>query len=94
MELVAWLLESDPSVRWQVLRDIAGATEGEVAAERARVGHGARLLAPQEPNGYRSNDECGEDQSRKPVFWSPVLLRLGRMVLSASQYGHVAEYPE
>ncbi|MGP4032739.1 hypothetical protein [Pseudarthrobacter sp. 1C304] len=48
MALVDWLLDSDPSVRWQVLRDLAGPPAGDVAAERARVateGWGARLLA-------------------------------------------------
>src|SRR5215510_9168781 len=49
-----WLLESDPSIRWQVLRDLAEAPADEVAAERARVaveGAGARLLALQAPDG-------------------------------------------
>jgi hypothetical protein len=30
-----WLLDSDPSIRWQVLRDVVGAPEAEVVAERA-----------------------------------------------------------
>ena len=49
-----WLLDSDPSVRWQVLRDVVGAPEEEVAAERARVateGTAARLLAMQASDG-------------------------------------------
>lgn len=48
MELMGWLLDSDPAIRWQVLRDLVRAPEGEVAAERARVareGWGGRLLA-------------------------------------------------
>ncbi len=52
--LTEWLLDSDPSIRWQVLRDLVGASEGEVAAERARVateGLGARLLAMQGSDG-------------------------------------------
>ena len=52
--VVRWLLDSDPSVRWQALRDLTGASAEEVAAERARVatkGVGARLLALQQPNG-------------------------------------------
>jgi hypothetical protein len=32
-----WLLDSDPAVRWQVLRDLTGASPDKVAAERARV---------------------------------------------------------
>jgi len=49
-----WLLDSDPSVRWQVLRDLTGAPAKAVAAERARVateGTGARLLALQGTDG-------------------------------------------
>jgi len=49
-----WLLDSDPSIRWQVLRDLTDAPAGEVAAERARVareGVGARLLALQAADG-------------------------------------------
>ncbi|MBA2559378.1 MAG: hypothetical protein H0V07_05725 [Propionibacteriales bacterium] len=48
MTVLDWLLESDPSIRWQALRDLAGAPADVVTAERARVateGWGARLLA-------------------------------------------------
>ena len=54
MTVIDWLLDSDPSVRWQVLRDLTGAPEDQVAAERARVateGLGARLLALQAADG-------------------------------------------
>ena len=53
-EVVGWLLDADPSIRWQVLRDLADASPGEVEAERARVareGWGAGILALQEPDG-------------------------------------------
>jgi hypothetical protein len=49
-----WLLESDPAIRWQALRDLADAPAEVVAAERARVateGWGARLLALQGEDG-------------------------------------------
>jgi hypothetical protein len=52
--VTAWLLDSDPSIRWQVMRDLTGAPADEVAAERARVaseGAGARLLALQGADG-------------------------------------------
>ncbi len=52
--LIRWLLDSDPSIRWQVMRDLIGAPADEVAAERARVateGAGARLLALQGADG-------------------------------------------
>ena len=52
--LIEWLLDSDPSIRWQVMRDLTDAPAAEVAAERARVareGWGAHLLAAQDTDG-------------------------------------------
>ena len=52
--VIKWLLDSDPAIRWQVLRDLADASPEDVAAERAKVateGWGAKLLARQAPNG-------------------------------------------
>ena len=52
--VIRWLLDSDPSIRWQVMRDLTGASADEVAAERARVateGWGARLLSLQGDDG-------------------------------------------
>ncbi len=52
--IIRWLLDTDPSIRWQVLRDLTGAPSEAVAAERMRVaseGWGARLLALQAPGG-------------------------------------------
>jgi len=49
-----WLLDSDPAIRWQVLRDLEGAPADVVAAERAKVateGWGAQLLALQREDG-------------------------------------------
>jgi hypothetical protein len=49
-----WLLDSDPSIRWQVMGALTGASAAEVATERARVateGVGAKLLALQTPDG-------------------------------------------
>ncbi len=37
MDVLAWLLGSDPAIRWQVMRDLTEAPEDLVAAERARV---------------------------------------------------------
>ena len=54
MNVIDWLLDSDPSVRWQVMRDLTDAPAHEITAERARVateGAGARLLALQADNG-------------------------------------------
>jgi hypothetical protein len=49
-----WLVDSEPAIRWQALRDLADAPTEAVAAERARVaaeGWGARLLALQGEDG-------------------------------------------
>src|SRR5438067_6842411 len=54
MVVLDWMLDSDPSIRWQALRDLADAPAEVVAAERARVaveGWGARLLALQGEDG-------------------------------------------
>ena len=54
MTVIDWLLDSDPSIRWQVMRDLTGAPATQVAAERARVateGVGARLLSEQADDG-------------------------------------------
>ncbi len=52
--VIQWLLDSDPSIRWQAMRDLLDAPAEAVAAERARVateGWGARLLALQGADG-------------------------------------------
>ena len=52
--VIQWLLDSDPSIRWQVMRDLTDAPDEEVASERAKVateGWGARLLAHQGADG-------------------------------------------
>jgi hypothetical protein len=57
--VIQWLLDSDPSIRWQTMRDLTGAPDEQLAAERARVateGWGARLLARQEANGRWGGD--------------------------------------
>src|SRR5215471_18438943 len=59
--VVQWLLQGDPAIRWQVLRDLVNASETETATERARVEHegwGARLLALRAPDGLWANGAC------------------------------------
>jgi hypothetical protein len=54
VNVIDWLMDSDPAIRWQVMRDLNESPEDVVAAERARVageGWGARLLALQQPHG-------------------------------------------
>lgn len=59
MDTVLWLLDSDPSIRWQVMRDLTDEPAEAVAVERARVateGWGARLLALQRADGQWGTD--------------------------------------
>ena len=59
--MIDWLLDGDPAIRWQVLRDLTDAPPDEVAAERARVEHdgwGARLLAVEDPDGLWAGGAC------------------------------------
>jgi hypothetical protein len=61
--VIAWLLDSDPAIRWQVMRDLTDAPAGEVAAERAKItteGWGAELLSNQ-----------GTDGSWAGAAWNP-----------------------
>jgi hypothetical protein len=55
MSVIEWLLDSDPSIRWQVMRDLIGESDATVARERSRVaaeGWGARLLDLQGADGH------------------------------------------
>jgi hypothetical protein len=54
MPVIDWLLDSDPSIRWQVMRDLTHGQPDVIAAERSRIaseGWGARLIALQAPDG-------------------------------------------
>jgi hypothetical protein len=61
MDCVDWLLDSDPAIRWQVLRDLLDAPADVVAAERARTvneGWCARLLDLQGADGQWAGGAC------------------------------------
>jgi hypothetical protein len=54
LDVIAWLLDSDPSIRWQVMRDLLDVPASEWMAERAKVeteGWGAKLLSCQDEDG-------------------------------------------
>ncbi|SDA84933.1 hypothetical protein SAMN03159448_03670 [Sinorhizobium sp. NFACC03] len=54
LPVIDWLLASDPSIRWQVMRDLLDAPEPVWRAERAKVeteGWGSRLLSHQDDDG-------------------------------------------
>src|SRR5512147_3077685 len=53
--VIKWLLDSDPSIGWQVMRDLTKEADEVVATERAQIatdGWGAHLLALQAPEGH------------------------------------------
>jgi hypothetical protein len=57
--VIKWLLDSDPSIRWQVMRHLTKERKEIVVAERQRVaieGWGAQLLALQGPDGKWDGD--------------------------------------
>lgn len=59
--MLQWLLDSDPAIRWQALRDLTDAPAEVVANERARVaveGWGAKLLASQGGDGQWAGGAC------------------------------------
>ena len=78
--LAAWLLDSDPTLRWQVERDLVGAPSEVWEATRARIAHegyGARLLQLQEgdgqwaggayfPGGFRFDEPDPADEGGQP----------------------------
>jgi hypothetical protein len=64
-----WLLDADPAIRWQVMRDLLGKSKKAVELERRKLAHegwGARLLNAQDPKGTWAGG-----QSLTPVFIRP-----------------------
>ena len=85
MDVQAWLLDSDPAVRWQVLQHLTDASAEQVLAERDRVGTqgwGARLLALQGADGqwdggtyWPQHDDDPDGQPWTATTYSLLLLR-------------------
>ena len=64
MDVLDWLLDSDHSIRWQVMRDLTHEPADVIAAERSRVatvGWGARLLALQGNDGLWAGTAWSHD---------------------------------
>ena len=75
MSVIDWLLNSDPAIRWQAMRDLTDAPADRVAAERARVateGWGARLLALRREDGLW---HTGTSDSEWPSLLALSMLR-------------------
>ena len=74
--ILQWLLDSDPSIRWQVMQDLGDEPAEVVAAERSRVashGWGAQVLSQQRPDGHWG-DGIATPHWRTNLF-IPLLLR-------------------
>ncbi len=75
MDAIDWLLDSDPAIRWQAMRDLTDASPQAVAAERAgvpREGVGAEILACRGPDGSWHRDG---DPDWLPTLFTMQLLR-------------------
>jgi hypothetical protein len=74
-DLVVWLLEGDPSIRWRVHRDLLGSSASTVRNERAKIaaeGWGAKLISLQDPDGRWG----GGDYTPKWISTTYTLLHL------------------
>lgn len=72
-ETIKWLLDGDPAIRWQTLRDLVGAVESTVERERKRVardGWGARLLARQDSDGKWAGGQSSDGGLYSPKWIS------------------------
>src|SRR5437867_11132828 len=70
---VQWLLDGDPAIRWQVLRDLLGAPERTVERERRKVereGWGGRLLARQDARGIWAGGQSPDSGLYSPKWTS------------------------
>jgi hypothetical protein len=73
--VLKWLLDSDPAIRWQAMRDLTDASPDAIAAERSRIaneGWGAELLARQSPAGNFGDPK--EDRGQLVSLYSLVVL--------------------
>src|SRR4051794_36604908 len=77
MNTLDWLLDWDPAVRWQAMRDLTGASPAAISGERTRVAHegiAARLLACQGRDGAWHRDNEPD--------WLPTLVTMQLLILT------------
>jgi hypothetical protein len=75
---IDWLLDSDPAIRWQAMRDLTDASPAAAAAIRARIpreGIGAAILASQGADGAWHRADAPD---WLPTLFTPQLLRAAR----------------
>lgn len=75
METLDWLLDSDPAIRWQAMRDLTDASPDAIASQRARVareGLAAEILARQNSDG---SWRCADAPAWLPTLFTLLFLR-------------------
>ena len=85
-EVLTWLLDSDPALRWQVERDLAGEPAEVWEATRARTateGFGARLLALQDETIAPGSDRHLDQVLETPLGPEALARRLLRLAHDA-----------
>ena len=61
VDVIDWLLDSDPAIHWQAMRDLTDASPAAIQEQRNRVsaeGLGAEILACQQPDGAWRRDDA------------------------------------
>ena len=83
--VVDWLLDSDPAIRWQAMRDLTDASAAAIAKERARIpqdGIGAKILACQRADGAWHREDTPD--------WLPTLVCMQLLRLTEADPGDAA----
>jgi len=84
--IIQWLLDGDPAIRWQTMRDLTGANSGEVEQQRQRIaesGWGAQLLALQDRAGTWANS-----------LYSPKWISTTYTMLLLRRFGLAPKHPQ
>jgi hypothetical protein len=93
-EPIQWLLEGDPAIRWQTLRDLAGAAESTIAREQkkvARDGWGARLLAKQDSGGTWARGQASKGIMSDHGLYTPKWISTTYTMLMLRDFGLPAD---
>jgi hypothetical protein len=84
-----WLLDGDPSIRWQTLRDLVGADARTAARERKKIsreGWGSRLLARQNADGRWAAGSAGGASDDRGLY-SPKWISTTYTLLTLRDFG-------
>jgi hypothetical protein len=79
VDAIEWLLDTDPAIGWQAMRDLTGASAGAIESVHARVPHegiGAEILKLQQADG---SWRCGSAPAWLTTLFTLQLLRATRI---------------